>query len=154
MKYIAFTIFFIITFSISEENYNKNWDDDFIDNFFLCALNSDVCLPNIYNLLNNCISNPKNYSSIDNMCDAIRHYKANSGNTVTANSNLINHIKKQFNFLNPKSYTYVKANIAEIIQTKIKLERLNGKKKAIIKSEPNSTRSIWYLTLGSFTVNI
>ena len=42
----------------------------------------------------------------------------------------------------------------ESIKLKIQTERSKGKKTAIIKSDPNSIRSIWYLTLGSFPANI
>lgn len=91
MKYIIFTIFFV-TFSLSE-NYNENWDDFVLDNFILDDELKFLNIQKISNELeNNCVLKPKTFSSIDDICDAIRHYKKGSGDTVTANSNLIEHV--------------------------------------------------------------
>lgn len=35
----------------------------------------------------------KSFTSIDNICDSIRHYKDGTGKTAKVNSNLIAHIK-------------------------------------------------------------
>ena len=45
-------------------------------------------------MVRKCIENPQTFDQIDNLCDAIKHYKANTdGKSVPATDNLIEHMK-------------------------------------------------------------
>lgn len=152
-------LFFISLFSIiyfKEVTFKENWDDRFM--YLLSIFGNEQSEYELYNMLNDCIKNPKKYSTIDNMCEAIQHYKDNSGELVVANSNLIEHMKEfnycLFNLFGHKSYKLVKKEIISIIKDKIKNAQKEGKKYPTIENAPDSERGAWYLTLGSYALNI
>ena len=99
----------------------------------------------IAGMLGYCILNPTTYNYIDNMCDAIRHYKSNSGTTVIANSNLIEHMKQfnnlLFNLIGLKSYDNIIDELTGIIRDKIKEAKKKGLRTAVIQNSPGSCRS-------------
>ena len=152
--------------SFEEINYVKNWDDDFLF-YFDFSLNplipkeiSDASKIKLVSMLSECISNPKTFIYIDNLCEAIKHYKANkNGNTVLASKNLIEHMKKFSNIffgIKYKFYKDVLKELQEIIKNKIEdKKKLNGNKGSeIIDCIEGSNRPAWYLTVGSYKLNI
>ena len=150
MKIFLFLIF-ILNFNLYVFiNSEWNWDDDFITQFY------DI--PKIVTMVNQCKVSPKSYETIDNLCEAIQHYKKKSGKNVKASSNLIEHMKEFdvgiFNDAGLKSYNLIKEIVKNSILKKIKDEKKKGNKKATIKNTPGSFYSAWYLTLGSYQLNI
>ena len=148
MKYLCLLILLIYLEKIYLLTYN--WDDEFMKRFLRVGENAvnDVILAS---MLINCINKPKKYNYIDNMCDAIRHYKSNSGTTVKANSNLIEHMKKfnniLFNLIGLNSYSNIIKELTGIIRNKIKNAKNNGLTTAVIQNSPGSYRSACYLTV-------
>ena len=118
-----------------DSNYVKNWDDEFLLYFdfslnpFLPKILSDISKRKVLSMLIKCISNPETFTSIDNLCQAIKHYKANKdGKTIPATQNLIEHMKKFSNFFIGVKYDFyedVKKELQNIIKEKIE----NAKKK-------------------------
>lgn len=157
MKYLFFVLIYIEFICLKDLPPTDNWDDEFLARFHLLVTDDDDNNIKFYSMLNDCISNPKSYETIDNLCQAIQHYKKNTGKEVAASSTLIDYIKTTKNeyfekYL--KSYIDVKNEIRDIIKKKINDEKENGAKKVIIKNALNSFRSAWCLTLGSYTLNI
>jgi len=148
-------LFFYLCFNLynlKDDNLVQNWDDDFLN-----PLN----ILKVKQMLINCRDNPKTYNSIDNLCEAIQHYKSdNGGNSVPATDNLISHMKEFSSCLvaltGRKFYKDVKKELTNSIRNKIKkLKKDNGNKgTTIIKNSPDAFRGAWYLTLGSYGLNI
>ena len=116
-------------YSFNDSNYVKNWDDEFL---FLFDFSLNPLLPKTIStaaketvafMLAECILNPKTFSTIDNLCQAIQHYKANKdGKTIPASKNLISHMKKFSNFFIGIKYNFyddVKKEVQNIIKEKI-----------------------------------
>ena len=147
-----FFLFFILYLKVV--SYTKNWDDEFIEKLLTFDAQSKIELKS---MLNECKNHPKSYLQIDNMCEAIQHYKSNSTNKVFASSNLIEHMKEfdstAFNLIGYKSYKEIKKELIEIISDKIKEAKNRDEKNPIIKSTPKSEIGAWYLTLGSYALN-
>lgn len=153
MNYLYFLIFFI---SLKEISLSDNWDNQFMDK--LSTFGDEYAELELYTMLDNCVKKPKSFKYIDNLCDAIRHYRSESGKTVIASSDLIENMKEfdniVYNFIKLHSYKVIKNDLKEKIKEKILDAKNKGKKRATIKNAPDSCRSAWYLTLGSYTLNI
>ena len=153
---LLFLFSFLSIIYLKVASLTKNWDDEFIEK--LTTIGDEKIEIEKEYMLSYCINNPKQYSEIDNMCEAIQHYKNKSGKKVKANSNLIEHMKEYdntiFNLIDYKSYKNVKKELIDIIADKIKNAKKNKEKNPIIQSAPNSERGAWYLTLGSYALNI
>jgi len=153
MKYLYLLIFFI---SLKEISLSDNWDTEFMDK--LSTFGDNYADAEVFTMLNNCIEKPKTFKYIDNLCDAIRHYRSESGTTVIASSNLIENMKGfdnfVYNLIGLHSYKHIKNELKEIIKKKIIETKNKGNKRAIIENAPGSCRSAWYLTVGSYTLNI
>jgi hypothetical protein len=162
MRIIVNFILLILAFhhySFKEVEFSKtsNWDDAFLS----CFNPLDINLEAAAAMVAICIATPKTFDEIDNLCDAIRHYKANKdGNSVPATENLIEHMKDYNNcflkFTGRKFYKDVKKELKKIITEKIKKSKKdNGNKGTdIIKNAEPSSRGAWYLTLGSYNMDI
>ncbi len=153
MNYLYLLIFFI---SLKEISLSDNWDNQFMDK--LSTFGDEYAELELYTMLDKCVKKPKTFKYIDNLCDAIRHYRSDSGKTVIASSDLIENMKEfdniVYNFIKLHSYKVIKNELKEIIKEKILDAKNKGNKRAIIKNAPDSCRSAWYLTLGSYTLNI
>ena len=176
MKKLLFYIMLSLSFhlfSFKDENYVTNWDDNFLKFFdyslnpFVSKLISDSSKATVAYMLAQCILNPKTYTAIDNLCQAIQHYKANKdGKTIPATKNLISHMKEFSNIYMKAAnivagtkfsfYSDVKNEIKDIIKGKIDdAKKLNlNKGTKIIESDKGSNRGAWYLTIGSYRLNI
>ena len=149
-------IIFIGSICLKDLPSTDNWDEEFLARFVLSTVDDDENTLKLYTMLNDCISNPKSYKSIDNLCQAIQHYKKKEGGTVRASSILINNLKNDEScfYFDKKNYQLIKTELTEIIKQKIIEEKKKGSKKSTIRNAPNSFRSGWYLTLGSYVLNI
>jgi len=156
MKFFYLIIIFIGFVCLKDLPSTDDWDEEFLSRFLLLAVDDDDNVLKLYTMLNDCISSPKSYKSIDNMCQAIQHYKKKEGGTVKASSYLINNLKNYEScfFFDKKTYQKIKTEVEEKITQKIIEKLKKGKKKFTIQNSPNSFRSGWYLALGSYVVNI
>ena len=120
-EYMFYILFFICFhyYSFKDSNYFNNWDDDFLF-FFDFSLNplipkqlSAAAKSEIAIMISKCILNPKTFTSIDNLCQAIQHYKGNKdGKTIPATKNLIAHMKEFSNFWIGLKYNFYKLLLA------------------------------------------
>ena len=160
MKIIIHFITIVICFHFYNLKIIKktnNWDDEFLS----CFKKETFNLVKAASMVRKCIENPQTFDQIDNLCDAIKHYKANTdGKSVPATDNLIEHMKDYDNcilrFMNYKYYIDVKKELRSIIKDKIKVAKKEKGNKGteVIKSAEGSYRGAWYLTIGSYAVNI
>lgn len=153
---------FLILFNLCLHLYSfkdTNWDDHFLNCFILAPFKIDKIEASA--MLLSCILFPETFDSIDNLCEAIKHYKANkNGKTIPASDNLIEHMKEysdcRVKWTGRKFYKDVKKEVKQTITDKIKkAKKDNGNKGTeIIKNSENAYRSPWYLTLGSYQLFI
>lgn len=153
---------FLILFNLCLHLFNfkeTNWDDEFLDCFLLTPFytNKEKAIV----MLLNCISDSETFDSIDNLCEAIKHYKANKdGKTIPATDNLIEHMKDysdcRIKWTGRKFYKDVKNEIKQQIKDKIKKAKKEKGNKGteIIQNSKGAYRSPWYLTLGSYQLFI
>ena len=166
--YFIFLIALKFCFNKIQSYKTWNWDDDFLNKFIDLASDPDDNSYNyikVLNLLADCYDNPEEFDEIENMCQAIKHFKKKTGKEVVAKNNLLEHMKDfTFCIFDPivhkikkhgyKTYNQVKSIIEKSIKSKILDKRTEGLKKAIIQNEPDSYYGLWYLTLGSYSLNI
>lgn len=156
MRNFAFFIVFNLCFHLYGFK-EENWDDEFLNCFFFFPIVDEKA----FKMLSDCIYYKKTYDSIDNLCEAIGHYKANKdGKTIPATDNLIEHMKEysdcRIKWTGRKFYKDVKKELKKLITEKIKQKKKeNGNKGTeIIQNSPGAFRSPWYLTLGSYQLFI
>ena len=156
IRFIAIVIcFHFYNLKLTKKTYN--WDDEFIS----CFDKDSLDLVKAVSMVRNCIKNPQTFDHIDNLCDAIKHYKANTdGKSVPATDNLIEHMKEYdnciFRFMKYKYYIDIKKELRNIIKDKINAakKKKGNKGTEVIKSADGSYRGAWYLAIGSYVVNI